>query len=291
MYIIEKIIKIYLKTFNLRPRIISTIIFIPFLYIIGWLLAKPLIYISIDSEKISLIGTIFTFILFTFLLPKWFEIRWGIKNIWERIGLKKGNKKESRSLYFLKGLICSIFLMSLILTPIVFSQWGIWLGKVKADIFINSLCLIIGVGFAEELIFRGWLLEDLKNQFGIKKAIIFQAAIFSIIHIGFDIPLWEMICILGGLFILGILLALIRLIDGDSLWGSIGLHGGLVGLWFLANNGLIEISNEAPKWLVGPGNFTTNPLGGSYGITILLALSILLGLRYQKTISQKFNKY
>ena len=60
MYIIEKIIKRYLKTFNLRPRIISTIIFIPFLYIIGWLLAKPLIYISIDYEKISLIGTIFT---------------------------------------------------------------------------------------------------------------------------------------------------------------------------------------------------------------------------------------
>ena len=290
MNIVEKILKIYLKTFNLRPKIISTIVFIPFLYIVGWILAKPLIYISIDHEKIPLIGTIFTFILFIFLLPKWFQVRWGIQNIWETIGLKKGNKKENISSYFLKGLLYSIILISLILTPIVSSEWGIWLGKVTPNNFINCLCLIIGVGFAEELIFRGWLLEELKNQFGMKKSIIFQASIFSIVHIGFDIPIWDMICILIGLFILGILLALIRLKDSNSLWGSIGLHGGLVGIWFLTNNGLIEISKEAPKWLVGPGNITTNPLGGLFGITILLSLSLFIFLRYQKIIYQKFKQ-
>ena len=78
-----------------------------------------------------------------------------------------------------------------------------------------------------------------------------------------------MISVLTGLFLLGILLALIRLKDRASLWGCIGLHGGLVGLWFLTNNGLLEISEDAPKWLVGPGNLNTNPLGGVFGISLI----------------------
>ena len=78
-----------------------------------------------------------------------------------------------------------------------------------------------------------------------------------------------MISILTGLFLLGILLALIRLKDRSSLWGCIGLHGGLVALWFLTNNGLLEISEDAPKWLVGPGNLNTNPLGGIFGISLI----------------------
>ena len=289
MHFIKKIIKIYLKTFTLKPKIISTITFIPFLYILGWLLAKPLIYTSIEQNKIPLIGTIFTFLIFIFSLPKWFQIRWGIQNIWKVVGIKKVNNKHNISFYFFKGFIYSMILISLILILTILSGWGIWQGKISTDILINSLLLIIGVGFAEELIFRGWLLEELKNQFGIEKAIIFQASIFSIVHIGFDMPLWEMICILCGLFILGILLALIRLKDSNSLWGSIGLHGGLVGLWFLANNGLIEISKEAPTWLVGPGNLNTNPLGGLFAITLLLALCLLLFLRYRNNIFKKYN--
>ena len=83
-----------------------------------------------------------------------------------------------------------------------------------------------------------------------------------------------MTCILIGLFLLGVLLALIRLKDNNSLWGCIGLHGGLVGGWFLINNGLVEISKDAPKWLVGPGIGNTNPLGGLVGIILLLFLCL-----------------
>ena len=78
----------------------------------------------------------------------------------------------------------------------------------------------------------------------IKKAILGQALIFSIVHIGFDLPFLQMLSILSGLFLLGILLSLIRLKDKNSLWGCIGLHGGLVGLWFITNNGLLEISKN-----------------------------------------------
>ena len=77
-----------------------------------------------------------------------------------------------------------------------------------------------------------------------------------------------MFSILSGLFFLGILLSLIKLKDNNSLWGCIGLHGGLVGLWFITNNGLLDISKDYPKWIFGPGN----PLGGILGIFIMLVV-------------------
>ena len=141
------------------------------------------------------------------------------------------------------------------------------------------------MGFAEELIFRGWLLEEFKNQFGLKNAIIAQASVFSIVHIGFDLPLWQMISILTGLFLLGIVLALMRLKDRASLWGCIGLHGGLVGLWFITNNGLLEISEDAPKWLVGPGTSNTNPLGGIFGISLMIIFCFFYLISFKKKIS------
>ena len=284
---LQRIRFIYLKTFILRPKIISTIIFIPFLYFLGWILASPLIFVGIEQENISLIGTIITFLIFVISLPKWFEVRWKLNNVWELVGIKKTNRNSKPSFYFLKGLLGAIFLLSAILIPIIIFKDNIWLGEVSLDIFINSLLLIFGVGFAEELIFRGWLLEELKNQFGLKRGLIFQSLIFSIVHIGFNLPLWQMISILTGLFLLGIFLAFIRLKNDNSLWVCIGLHGGLVGGWFLVNNGLFDISKDAPIWLVGPGNINTNPLGGFWGISLLFFLCFLYFFILKK--DQKFN--
>ena len=270
MKIIFKYIKnIFLKLFFSGPKLLSTITFIPFLYICGWILALPTLLIGLEKENLSLLGTIFTFLIFVFSLPKWFHARWNIKNTWTLLGINKIDKNRKLILYFLRGFTISSILVSLILITIIGTEKGYWIGKIYPDIFFNGILLIIGVGLAEELIFRGWLLEELKNQFGLKNAIIAQASVFSIVHIGFDLPFWQMISILTGLFLLGILLALIRLKDNSSLWGCIGLHGGLVGLWFLTNNGLLEISEDAPKWLVGPGNLNTNPLGGIFGISLI----------------------
>ena len=110
----QRVRSIYLKTFILRPKIISTIIFIPFLYFLGWILASPLIFLGIEKENISLIGTIITFLIFVISLPKWFEVRWKLNNVWELVGIKKINTNSKPSFYFLKGLIGAIFLLSAI---------------------------------------------------------------------------------------------------------------------------------------------------------------------------------
>ena len=93
-----------------------------------------------------------------------------------------------------------------------------------------------------------------------------------------------MLSILTGLFLLGILLSLIKLNDNNSLWGCIGLHGGLVGLWFISNNGLLSISKDSPKWLVGPGIINTNPLGGIFGISLMIIFCIFYLLSFKKKI-------
>lgn len=275
-----KIKKVYLKMLTLKPKIIATIFFIPSLYILGWILASPLKLTNLNNEKVSLIGTIFTFLFFINFLPEWFKVRWGFNDPWRLVGIKKSFINENLIFYFFKGILYAFILLSLILIPIVLSQWGSWQGILSNNIIINTLILIIGVGFAEELIFRGWLLEELKNNFGLNKALIIQALIFSLVHIGFDMPVLEIIRILFGLFLLGILLAYMRFQDNNSIWGCIGLHGGLVGGWFIANNGLIKISKDAPAWLTGPGAINTNPLGGIVGIMLLIILCFFF--RYKR---------
>ena len=284
--IFKRIGKFYIELFFLSPKfkLLSTIIFIPFLYIFGWVLASPILLFGVNKERLSLIGTVFTFLIFFFSLPKWFELRWGLKKTWKLVGIDIINSKRNFIFYFLRGFLLSIILISLILVLIITTQSGYWIGKISPDIIINAIFLILGVGLAEELIFRGWLLEELKNQFGLKKAILSQALIFSIVHIGFDLPFWEMISVLTGLFLLGILLSLIRFKDKNSLWGCIGLHGGLVGLWFIINNGLLFISKDSPKWLVGPGSINTNPLGGLVGISLIIIFCFLYLQRLKKKI-------
>ena len=278
----KRLKNIYIRLFILSPKFISSIIFIPFLYLIGWLLANPILLFGVNKESLSLIGTIFTFLIFVLSLPKWFEIRWGLKNTWKLLGVKKIDRNRGLVFYFLRGFLLSIILISLILIPIIGTQWGFWIGKLSSEMAINAIFLIIGIGFTEELIFRGWLLEEFKNQFGLKKAIILQALIFSLVHIGLDLPLLEMVSILTGLFFLGILLSLTRLKDNYSLWGCIGLHGGLVGLWFISNNGLLLISKDAPIWLVGPGTINTNPLGGLFGIILMIVFCCFYLLSLKK---------
>ena len=266
-----------------KTNIFVTIIFIPFLYLLGWIFSQSFLFLSLSKEALSLIGTIFTFLLFIALMPAWFNFRWQIRNSWETLGI---NNKTllNNILSFSQGIIFALILLILILIPLLKSNYITFSGGLSSEIILNGILLTFGVGVAEEIIFRGWLLEDLKLQFGIKVALISQSIVFSLVHIGFKMPFWNTLGILLGLFTLGILCSIIRLKDEGSLWGAIGLHGGLVGIWFVLNNGLINISKDAPGWLVGYGAPNTNPLGGFYGISLLLISCIFYFLKFKTQI-------
>ena len=92
-----------------KSKIFSTILFIPLLYLLGWLLASPLLAIGVEKAQISLIGTVFTFILFIISMPKWFEIRWGLQNTWIILGINKVEKEGNRLSYSFDRMTLSNF--------------------------------------------------------------------------------------------------------------------------------------------------------------------------------------
>ena len=285
-----KNIIIYAKSFFLlRPRFISTIFFIPILYGIGWALSQPLLLLNFEKENLSLIGTIFTFLLFIFFLPSWFYIRWKISSTWVLLGITK-NKLLKNFVHFSKGILFSLFLIILILIPLLQNNYISWIGEFSPSILFNSIVLSLGVGFAEEIIFRGWLLEELKFVYGTKIAISLQALVFSLVHPVSNEIFWNIIGLRLGFVLLGIFLSLVRIRDKGSLWNCIGIHGGLVGIWFFVNNGLIEFKENTPSFLAGP--FTQNipnPIGSFSSILILLLLCIFYAIKSKKIFFRPFN--
>jgi len=196
---------------------------------------------------------------------------WGTSQAWQALGLK-GNQRDSLHA-LINGLIKAVLLLGLALIGLTLAKGLSWEPRLSPLLLLNGLALALGVGFAEELLFRGWLFGELTLLIGKQRALWLQAGIFSLVHLQFSLPLLSLIGLLGGLLMLGLALGLQRLSDGGLLWGAIGLHGGLVGGWFLLSQGLVEVHASAPEWLTGPA---TNPIGGLLG---WLGLALLIWFR------------
>ncbi len=275
--------------FLLRPRFLSTIFFFPILYGIGWALSQPLLLFNFEKDNLSLIGTIITFLLFIFLLPYWFYIKHNKSSAWILLGITK-EKFLKNFFNFSQGILFALVLIILILVPLLQKNYISWIGEFSPIILLNSILLGLGVGFAEEIIFRGWLLEELKFEYGTKISIALQAIIFSLVHNLSNEIFWNIVGLRLGFILLGIFLSLVKIRDKGSLWNCIGIHGGLVGIWFLLNNGLIEFKENTPSFLAGP--FTQNipnPIGSFSAILILLLLCIFYTVQSKKIFNRSIN--
>ena len=260
----------------LRPRWLPTLLFIPLLYGVGWVIAVPLMLVGLPENQVSLTGTLLSFGLFVLTMPRWAALRWSTQSAWCALGIQNPSSSHQPRWWteLLKGLLVAIGLLSLISVATIVGQWGQWIGAISPKNLINSLLLGFGVGFAEEIIFRGWLWNELNHALNPRDGALIQAIIFSLVHTRFNIGLSSTLGLLIGLFLLGIVLALMRHRYNGSLWASIGLHGGLVSIWFLIDNGLVNISTQTPTWLIGPGGDSPNPIGGIAGCTLLTAILI-----------------
>ena len=269
----------------LQPVWLSTLLFIPLLYALGWLTAVPLTLLGLPAQQVSLTGTVLSFVLFLLVMPRWAALRWSEHHPWRRLGLV-GRNPRNRIPHLTSlsiGLLMSLALITVIVSLLVFTGHGTWKGSLTINALLNCLILALGVGLAEELIFRAWLWEELTLILGATGGMLGQAALFSLVHTRFNLGLVPMLGLLTGLFLLGLALALLRHRNRGSLWGSIGLHGGLVGVWFLVHQNLVIINPSAPMWLVGPGGSNSNPLGGVVGILSLTAIVTYLLQHNQPT--------
>lgn len=183
----------------------------------------------------------------------------------------EGTWRNSRELFQGLGV-------GLTFTLTLFALEG-WLGWLKFQtpsagfprVVLEGLVSALGIGLAEELFFRGWLLAELERDYTLGGSLRANTAIFAVLH--FLKPPAEIVRTLPafpGLLLLGVTLIGAKRSAQGRLGSSIGLHAGLVwGYYTIHVGGLVQYSNQVSPWLTGVDG---NPIAG---LTGLLFLSIL----------------
>jgi membrane protease YdiL (CAAX protease family) len=259
------------------PRWIGTLLYVPVLYGLGWVLARPLAVMAPDlrPDQVDLAGAVVSLLLLLLSLPLRLRRAWGERHPWQALGVAARTPLILRA--FLRGLLKALLLLVLVVGALLAGGVARWTGPSALDggEALNALALLVGVGFAEELLFRGWLWGELQHLLAPWAALLAQAWVFALVHPWASAGWPGAVGMLGGLILLGVVLALQRRADGGILWGAVGLHGGLVGGWFALQAGVLEVLPSAPEWLAGPGGASPNPIGGLIGWIGLVGLVLV----------------
>jgi membrane protease YdiL (CAAX protease family) len=177
---------------------------------------------------VDLAGAVIALVLLLFSLPLRLRRVWGEAHPWRRLGLAADSPGSGAG-----GLLLGVLVAGGLLAPVaallLLSGQAQWRGALSPSLLANGLALLLGVGFAEELLFRGWLWGELELLLPRRRALGLQALLFALVHPWHRLPPLPGLALLGGLTLLGLALALLRRQLNGNLWGSIGLHGGLVG--------------------------------------------------------------
>jgi len=147
----------------------------------------------------------------------------------------------------------------------------------KASDFFIALVLMIMVAFAEEMVFRGYILNNLMKSMNKWVALVISAGLFTIAHV--SNPGITSVAI-ANLLLAGLLLG-INFIYTRNLWFAICFHftwnffqGPVFGydVSGLPLQSILEPSLQGPWWLTG-GTFG---MEGSFVTTALFIASLLL---------------
>lgn len=171
-------------------------------------------------------------------------------------------------------------------------QWSLgWLEFQKQQVVMPRLILeglasAVGIAFAEELFFRGWLLDELQRDYSLKVSLWADAIIFAVLH--FLKPLPEIIRTLPqfpGLLLLGLTLVWAKRTSRRGTWRNhqgrlglpIGLHAGLVwGYYIISVGQLVEYSDQVAPWITG---INGNPIAGFLGWLFMGVLALWMRKR------------
>ncbi|MGI0483140.1 CPBP family intramembrane glutamic endopeptidase [Geminocystis sp. CENA526] len=241
-----------------------------------WLpFAVPIYYFlgEKDSNLTTIITMAILFVIFLFLVKFWGKYIYKNQAIFSYYGLVNSKKN---ALYLLQGLTIGfsftwlLFIVEALLGWVSFQSPSMAFPRLILEGFISA----IGIGFAEELFFRGWLLSELERDFSLGISAFLNSLIFAIAH--FIKPLSEIIRTIvtfPALLLLGYTLVSAKRSSQNLLGISIGLHSGLVWGYYVLNVGeMITYLDRVPQWITG---IDKNPIAGIMGLGFL---SILLSI-------------
>lgn len=154
------------------------------------------------------------------------------------------------------------------LLPILGVYFVDWQGAIAPGMLTS-----LGVGFAEEMLFRGWILSELERDYSPRTALISASLVFAILHfikpLNLILATWSQF---AGLMMMSVVLAIARRRCGGRLGVAIGLHGGLVWCYYIVNTThWLKPTGVAPEWVTG---ISGNPIAGIMGLLFLMAIAI-----------------
>ena len=176
-------------------------------------------------------------------------------------------------------LFALIFLFEAGMGWLEFQSWG-WvergLGAMAGGLLLTLLAFV-AVGFYEELLFRGYYLQNLKDGTSVAVAVLVSSSVFGLAHLGnyHASPASTV-----GIFAAGLFLAY-AWVRTRSLWLPIGIH---IGWNFLQGPVFgFEVSGTPTPSLVqhsvnGPVLVTGGAFGPEAGLVVLPAMAIGAGL-------------
>ncbi|GAB4379348.1 MAG: type II CAAX endopeptidase family protein [Elainellaceae cyanobacterium] len=144
----------------------------------------------------------------------------------------------------------------------------------RVILLLAVLGLATWISLIEELVFRGFLINQLQHNFAAWVAATIASLIFAGLHL-----IWEgkdNLPQLPGLWLMGMVLVLARWVDGGNLGLAWGLHAGWV--WLIATTDstqAITYTGKGATWLRG---LVGKPLAGVFGILFLLGTGGVLWL-------------
>ncbi|PSB27198.1 CPBP family intramembrane glutamic endopeptidase [Stenomitos frigidus] len=236
---------------------------IPLAIVLKWQPPKPLEI----GQKIPLVLSLYA------LAPL---VLWGFTHIEEKTFATYGltlNRSSLISLLF--GLGLGVLGVGLLFS---LERWVGWITLNQANqrqffgALLPTLAIGLVVSFIEELVFRGFLLNQLQHDYSTWVAAASSSLIFALLHL-----VWEGTEIspqLPGLWLMGIVLVIARWTDGGSLGLACGLHAGWVwGIASLDTAQLIQYTDSGPEWMTG---LKKQPLAGGMGLLLMGVTGVML---------------
>ena len=250
------------------------IIFTGVLSILWLPLATPIYWVLRENSNLaSILTMLLLFVELLFWWRFWGRLVHGETRVYARYGLVRSSKNITE---FLRGLAAGFWLcLSLFILEALLGWIEVKDPSVNLPLVAEGLLSAIGIALAEELLFRGWLLDELQRDYSKKACMWLTAIAYAGAH--FLKPIAEIvrtIVTFPALVLLGIALVLAKYRHSDRLGMSIGIHAGLVWGYYIVNVGqLIEYRDRVPIWVTG---IDGNPIAGVMGLVFLSGLTLVI---------------
>ncbi len=234
-----------------------------------WLPFALPIYGLVDNPNTeSLLSLPILYGLFIMLLRFWGQRVYRVPNLLWRYGLEFSRRSFQE---WGLGIVLGSVSLALLFALEGLLGWVSWRSLPPLPIILEGFLIAVAFGFAEELFFRGWLLEELQRDYKPNVALWTSSIIYAVLH-GFRLQLPALVLFGAALVWAKRVYGVEKQRQSNSLKAyrqgrlalPMGLHAGLVWAYYMLNVGnMMVYTGQVSDWLTG---VERNPLAGLLGL-------------------------